>query len=68
MFWMKRLFMQPFIGVRFLQIYLSVENIVIRKSRTFANCDIQKMYWCFINITINFDRLVMTDTSIDELY
>ena len=41
-----------------IKIYLSVQNIVVRKSRTFEDCDIQKIYWCFINITINFDGIV----------
>ena len=57
---MKLLFMQQLMRVRFLKIYLSVQNIVVRKSGTFEDCDIQKIYWCFINITINFDGIVVT--------
>ena len=52
--------MQQFMRVRFFKTYLSVQNIVVRKSRTFEDCDIQKIYWCFINITINFDGIVVS--------
>ena len=30
------------------------------KSRTLEDCDIQKIYWCFIYITVNFVGVVMT--------
>ena len=40
MFWMKRLFMHEFLRVRFLQIFLSAQNIVVRESRAFEDCDI----------------------------
>ena len=42
MFRMKRLFMQQFMHVRLLEIHFCVQPIVVRKSTTIEDCNVQK--------------------------
>ena len=60
--------MQQSMYVCVLKIYLNVQNIVFRKSRTLEDCDTQNIYWCFIYITVIFGGVVMTIKQIDEIW
>ena len=44
MFRMKKRFMQQFMYVGLLKIHFCVQHIVVRKSTTFEDCDVQIIY------------------------
>ena len=56
---------REFMYVRVLKIYLNVQNIVVRKSRTFDDCDIQKNLLMF---DLYYSKLCWThqDCQTDE--
>ena len=53
--------------VQLLQIHIFVMHIEVRKSTTFEDCDVQKIYWCFNNITIYFDSSWLLNTLMNSV-